>query len=311
MKTLVLHEGALGDVLLSVPCLRAIRACSGPLQLAARGDVALFLKQTGIAAECVSSDKALFASLYACPDPRLGEYLAGFDTAYVFTADGQTGLDAAVNAFIPRTLLVRTIPPANVPMHAAAYRLSQLASRTASPETGMVQLPVQEVEGARALLLKAGYRPGRPLIGLHPGSGGKAKCWPLVRFLEVCSRMRSLRDVFVVLFTGEAEKGNCREAVSGYASRSNGVLHADDLDLMSAAALLSLCTVYAGNDSGFSHLAGLLDCPSVVLFGPTDPAVWKPLGSAVRILSSNGPLTELCTDDVFSEMTLLINSRLR
>jgi ADP-heptose:LPS heptosyltransferase len=51
--------------------------------------------------------------------------------------------------------------------------------------------------------------------------------------------------------------------------------------LAETAALLEQCTLYVGNDSGLSHVAGALGIPTVAVFGPTDPDVWAPLGRAV------------------------------
>ena len=45
---------------------------------------------------------------------------------------------------------------------------------------------------------------------------------------------------------------------------------------------LRTASLFVGNDSGPSHLAGIMGLPTIALFGPTDPAVWKPLGPRVR-----------------------------
>ena len=44
---------------------------------------------------------------------------------------------------------------------------------------------------------------------------------------------------------------------------------------------LAQARVYIGNDSGISHLAAAVGTPTIVLFGPTNPAVWAPRGSHV------------------------------
>jgi ADP-heptose:LPS heptosyltransferase len=51
------------------------------------------------------------------------------------------------------------------------------------------------------------------------------------------------------------------------------------------AARLAGARGYVGNDSGVSHLAGLCGARSVVLFGPTSPRIWRPLGPDVHVLS--------------------------
>ena len=53
-----------------------------------------------------------------------------------------------------------------------------------------------------------------------------------------------------------------------------------DLDLPTVAAIARLAAAFVGNDSGVSHLAAAVGTPGVVIFGPTDPARWRPLGPA-------------------------------
>jgi heptosyltransferase-3 len=50
--------------------------------------------------------------------------------------------------------------------------------------------------------------------------------------------------------------------------------------------LLRHCQSYLGNDSGITHLAALLGIPTLVLFGPSDPLIWKPIGPAVTVLKA-------------------------
>jgi heptosyltransferase III len=311
MKTFVHHDGALGDVLLSVPCLLAIRAFCGPVHLVGRGDVVRFLKDTAIADEAMPSDRALFASLYSSPDARLRDFLSGFAIAFVFSADGHASPSNVISSIIPRTRVIKTIPPRGSSIHAAAHRLLQLEPGVAAAGRELVpSLPLAHDKTAEAVLLKAGCL-ARNVIGLHPGSGGRAKCWPLEQYFEFVRRIQEDRHVFVVLFTGEAEKGSVQEAVSGFARSRQNVLHAADLDLLSAAALLQRCKLYIGNDSGFSHLAGLLGCPALILFGPTDPTVWKPLGPRVQVISAKGSMTGIGVAEVISQVELHASRSLR
>jgi ADP-heptose:LPS heptosyltransferase len=60
---------------------------------------------------------------------------------------------------------------------------------------------------------------------------------------------------------------------------------ARDWPLPEIAALLSLARAVVGNDSGPTHLAAAVGCPTVALFGPTDPAVWAPPGAHVRVIA--------------------------
>ncbi len=59
-----------------------------------------------------------------------------------------------------------------------------------------------------------------------------------------------------------------------------------DKPLMEVAEQLQGCRCYLGNGAGITHLAALLGIPTVVLFGPSDPTIWRPLGSSVEIIQA-------------------------
>jgi ADP-heptose:LPS heptosyltransferase len=50
------------------------------------------------------------------------------------------------------------------------------------------------------------------------------------------------------------------------------------------AAILQRAELFLGNDSGVAHLTAAVGCPSLVIFGPSDPQVWSPRGDRVRIV---------------------------
>src|SRR5262249_22145300 len=106
------------------------------------------------------------------------------------------------------------------------------------------------------------------------GSGGRA-------------RRLSAMGLPVVMVTGPAEAG----MVAGLAAASGlpeGRV-ARDHSLRQLAALFERAAVFVGNDSGLSHLAAGVGCASLVLFGPTDPVVWAPVGPRVRVVRGGGP----------------------
>src|SRR5262249_11303616 len=81
--------------------------------------------------------------------------------------------------------------------------------------------------------------------------------------------------------------------------RASGHRVATDLGLDAVAALVAGASRYVGNDSGVSHLAGALGRRGVVLFGPTRPERWRPLGGALAAL----PFAGRATADVESEVS--------
>jgi heptosyltransferase-2 len=59
---------------------------------------------------------------------------------------------------------------------------------------------------------------------------------------------------------------------------------AKNLPLTALANLLQNCASFLGHDSGISHLAAAVGTPALLLFGPTDPAIWAPQNPQVRVL---------------------------
>jgi len=116
-------------------------------------------------------------------------------------------------------------------------------------------------------------------VAVHPGSGGKRKCWPAERFAALVKAL----DAPILLIEGPADRESChllRRLLAG----PEGPALASGLSVPQAAALLTQCKLYVGNDSGLTHLAGALGIPTVAIFGPTDPAVWAPRGQRVAVV---------------------------
>jgi len=247
---LVLRPGALGDTLLALPAIRALRRSFAPITLAAHPGAARLLASLGEIDRGVGFD-----------DPALN---------WLFTT--QAALDEPVVAWLTpeaaapalkQATVVAPSRPANQDEHCARYLV-----RTLSP------LGIELTFNDRPLQLQ-------PIVSrevlVHPGSGSAAKNWPPERFAQV---IRAL-DAPVRLIVGEADLGvaNAVEAKLGYKPQTLELPRLEEL-----AARLAGCRAYLGNDSGVSHLAGLCGAHSVAMFGPTSPSVWQPLGPDVQVM---------------------------
>jgi ADP-heptose:LPS heptosyltransferase len=113
------------------------------------------------------------------------------------------------------------------------------------------------------------WRPGGDDIILHPGSGSAKKCWP---YFEQLGKM--LPNSAVLLGPNEDGHVTQQRLLRG-------------LSLTEVLTRLQACRAYIGNDSGITHLAAYIGCPTVALFGATDPRIWGPIGRRVRIIWKN------------------------
>jgi heptosyltransferase III len=260
---LVYHAGALGDFITTLPAMAAWRG-SVPTMLLGRP------AHAGLAVppfdECRDAGSARFAPLFtpgAALDGATAALLACVEAALLFSA-ASSPLAANLTALGIRDVQRHDPFPAKA-MHIVDYHLDAVgAGRLAGA------VPRVNAEGA------PGVAVGPGTVAIAPGSGSAAKNWPM--------------DAFVTLSGLLGEKGMRVAWVMGPAEeRLNlpaGVQVWSGLPLPSLAASLARCGLYVGNDSGVTHLAAACGCPTVALFGATDPSTWAPRGRAVRIITS-------------------------
>ena len=120
------------------------------------------------------------------------------------------------------------------------------------------------------------------MILLHPGSGGLHKCYPIEQYVRL-SRILPQRGLHPVMILGPVELDRWGEQVSRLVRHCATIV---DPPLPLLVGLLRMAAGYVGNDSGPTHVAAATGAPVLALFGPTDPAVWRPLGPKVTILRS-------------------------
>jgi heptosyltransferase II len=136
---------------------------------------------------------------------------------------------------------------------------------------------------ARAFLLAHGAQPGRPLVALCPGSiNSRAKRWPAERYSALADRFIEETGSSVALIGSGDELDVVREVSNGM--RHQPVVLAGHTDLAQAVAVLSVADLLVTNDTGPAHIAAALDCPTLVIFGPTDPTTTRPFSSAAEII---------------------------
>jgi ADP-heptose:LPS heptosyltransferase len=194
-----------------------------------------------------------------------------------------------------------TVPPAESAVHVAKFRLDQMEDGVALPQGPLLPVPLLHRELAAGMLARASYDGSRPVIAVHPGSGGKAKQWPLDSYLQLLEELRAGLGPFLVIFSGPAEDDAAKDRLDAFARGRTGAVHIADADLPAVAALLRSADLYIGNDSGVSHLAAAAGCRVIALFGPTDPARWRPVGEAVEVIRSP-ELADLPVSKVFDRV---------
>ncbi len=296
MKIMVRATNWVGDAILALPALRAVRDKfpTASIGIVARPYVADIYRDQNICDELIPYDATgVHKGLQG--RERLATELRSrkFDVALLL----QNAFDAAWLAWraqIPERigyardarsfLLTKAIPVPKVgeiPPHEKFYYLELLRRAgwlDTLPDVENITLEISDVQKSRAaeVLLEAGSRPSALRLAMGAGASyGSAKCWPPERFAEFANRFLSERDADIILF-GTTSELAVSNAIAACMNRKpidlTGKTAIADLP-----ALLSQCHLFLGNDSGAMHVAAAVGLPTVAVFGPTDPEGTAPV----------------------------------
>lgn len=251
MRRLAIRPGAIGDLIVSLPALEALRSayfevwCAGAnVPLIRFADRARGIASTGL--DWVGVSEA---------PKSLIEELRSFDEIVSwYGANRPEFRDFVARMGLPFRFLP-ALPPGGTGYHATDFYLEQV--KDLAPATAGDDIPRIHCEGARR----------QRLAILHPFSGSPRKNWPLEHFRALA---RGLERVMQVEWCRGPEDPELAGAV-------------EIEDLYQLACHLAQASLFVGNDSGITHLAAAVGTPVLALFGPTDPAVWGPRGEHVRI----------------------------
>ena len=299
-RFLILRGGAIGDFVVTLPVLQALRERwpGAYIELIGYPHIANLALAGDLVDHVDSLDRADMARFFT-PTSTFSEaqaaHVRSFDLVISFLHDPQGFVrDNLLAAGAPQVIYRSPIVPEG---HAADHMLKALETLAIYEAGAHPRLAL------RASLLDEGRRwlAGNSLAdrawAIHPGSGSPKKNWPAERFAELAGRIRAdagLRPFFIL---GEAD-GAAAETLS---KQSPDVPMLRDRTLVEVASVLASCRGYVGNDSGVTHLAAALGIPVVALFGPGDPVHWGPRGPKVRILQADGKdLGNLRVEDVLT-----------
>lgn len=283
---LVIHPGSLGDVLLSLPALRALRTAFPDHHriLMAGAEVSGLLKDSGEVDRVFALERRALADVFAGPDAvghRLLALLGRCDLAVCWSRDTD-GLRTALEDLGVRRVIVRS-------PHSIQYDGLHQADRfveTVREVTGVrgdgtaLHLPGRALADARRYLNTNGVPIGQPLVVLHPGSGSRHKCCAPDLFVALIARLH-LCGAFPVVVGGPADADMIERVVRNCAA-APPVL--DEMELGLAAGVIAQADLFLGHDSGLTHLAAAMGVQTVALFGPTEVSRWGPRGNHVQCL---------------------------
>ena len=289
----IVHAGALGDTLLLCPLLRGMAEKFPQVrrQVVTRSEFGRLLVHLQLAEYFADGDASEATALFAVgPSERVPRSPAWLncDVLISMVSSGNDAWAQNVRSICKdgRVLFINPRPPPNWTGRAVDFLQAQLQPLELR---AVAALPRCNING--------------PVL-LHPGSGGRAKCWPVERFLTLAHRLAAA-GIAVEIILGEVELERYpRENIAAFTAAFAVHRHPPLCEL---ADRLAAARAYIGNDSGVSHLAGEMGIPSLVLFGPSQANVWRPLGPQVQVAQApSGDWATLTVADVQTHVQRLL-----
>ncbi len=303
-RILVLRGGALGDFLVTLPALGLLRARwpSARIELVGNAHAAGLGVLGGYLDAAHSQHEARWSALFApAPLPAaLADCLGAFDLILNFWPDPDRILAGRFPLCRGQLYLAGSAVPAVAP--AARHFCEQLQPLGLATDDFQSRLPFlpRPSGAASGEIPPSDGDPRRAHIAIHPGSGSSRKNWPDERWRELMARLGA--PVLLVLGEAEQERWSAHRRAEWPPPGRPPIDVADRLPLPALAAALGQCRLFLGHDSGVSHLAAALGRPCVLLFGPTDPALWAPQGPHVRVIRRGATLDPISVQDVGDEV---------
>jgi heptosyltransferase II len=287
----------LGDTIMALPALRALRAARPAARVTLVGRWAPLLAGQAVADIALPYPRRLgerrrLGRCFGEDPPDIALLLPNsFESALAawwWRARRRIGFDTDAR----RRLLTDAVSRPSPRRHQVDEYLSLLAPLDIHDRDGRAPTwrlgPSAELGGELDSLLRtAGVLPDATIIGLHLGAAfGASKLWPTESLAELSSRLRQAG--FTPLLLGSSDDGPRAEAVAAAARAPVASLVGRDRPAL-LPSLLSRLSCLVSGDTGVAQLGAALGVPTVTLFGPTDPRLTAPRGSRARVLYRDVP----------------------
>lgn len=289
-RVAVIRLRSLGDCVLTTPALSLLKQARPDLRIAVvveEAFTALFAGNPDVETILAPKASAIFRWR-----PHLTLNLHGGSTSVRLTLASRASLRAGFAHFRFRSIYNIRIPRAQEILNIS--RKVHTAEHLASA-IFFLGAPVVQIPRAR-LFAKPRLRP-RPYAVLHPMASAPDKIWPHSNFLDIADRIQRQLGLDPIFISGPGES---LDAFHRYTS-------VEGASLEEIKSLLAGAALFLGNDSGPAHMAAAFGLPVVVLFGSSDPDIWRPWQTESVVLTAPAGIQSIgVTEAVQAIETVLV-----
>jgi heptosyltransferase-2/heptosyltransferase-3 len=310
---LVMRFGAFGDMVLLTILLRQLQARFGkPVDVISSGVWTEPLLQGHPSVGRLFLIRSRRTPYWMSRDQRrLVSWLRQRGAGPTWFCDMQLGTDLLHRGGIPAEYICDSRAFPWRPEEGFADRYIRLGNESPQAFAGRLPAPHAAVTRSAELHVKPEARAdldawlsrrglsGRPYVVAHPGSrhiarrglrprAGAEKYWPEERWGEVIRGVRELQPDHVVVLTGTAKERGLNADILAASGVTEVYNIAGELPVRRLLALLERAHSIISVDTGPAHAAAALGCPTVALFGPASPILFRPGGATTPAVALTG-----------------------
>jgi ADP-heptose:LPS heptosyltransferase len=326
---LVLNFGQLGDVVLSLPALSAIRQRFPSARITVAGGLAaaLVVEMSGTADRVLAIDRVslrdgpklrailrlvrlvgevrrarydLVIDLHSLSESNLLGYLSGAP-ARLFAQRGGRSLDF---------LATLRAPLEERGKHQVDRYLDVLVPLgiSGAPRIPRLRTRADDDQAVQKILEDHGATGNSPLVGLFPGASQPRRRWPLDRFVQLASRLETNDGARMVVFLGPEEAAVAQQMRDAF---SSSALVLDGLTLAQFASVAARLNLLISNDTGPMHLAAAMGSPVLMLGARVHGPYWfGPVGEQHRIVA-RATLAQATVAEVYAAARSMLQAAAR
>ena len=311
-KILVIRGGAIGDFILTLPVITALRNQFPQAQLEVLGypHIVQLAQAAGLVDRVQSIEARALAGFFArngILEPGLIEYFSRFHLIVSYLFDP----DEVFKTNVARCTKAQFIAGPHRPneaekIHATKVYLKPLERLAIFEADNLPRLTLntQPKNGRADLPVGQDARQRVPTIAIHPGSGSESKNWPEKNWADLLQRLVDSTHLNFLLIGGEAEGERLQRLARVLPNARIEI--AQSLPLAELAQRLQTCVTFVGHDSGISHLAAALGLPGLILWGDTIEEIWRPPHEKISVLKKTGGLKRIDVEEVIGELDRML-----
>lgn len=310
MKILLIRLSSLGDIVLTTPAIRAVRAHFPDAYIAM-----LVAKQSAeilrenphlneiITFERLAKNKDTGEMLRVIRLLRERKFTMAIDLQRKFRTEMLMYFSGTAERIGKGRFSTVRVPEQDN-KHATAHYFDLLHAAGIPAEDQRLELFLSESErlDTAQRFDTAGVNDGQLKVGVFPGAGWKLREWMPDRFAAIGDKLVEHFNANVLIFGGEKET----ELVQTVAALMNAraIPFAGNLQIRQLAACLEKCDLFLTNDTGPMHIAAAVGTPTVSLFGPGNHIRFQPVGELHQTIRHAVPcspckqFTDKCKDNI-------------